>query len=154
MPGKEDFLKKADGILFSPDSIPAAFLFFGLDHLSEINERMGYETGDQVIRSASLSLRKSFRKSDLIGRYGSDKFMVLIKNVPEFVLIMHLRQILNYLQIEFKNDTEQIAVTSSIGVIYCTDVPEQNMQQIMEMADIELSRAKEAGRNCYSIREL
>lgn len=151
---REVFLKQAGRALSSSDSIPAAFLFFGLDHVSEVNERLGHETGDQVIRSTSLSLRKSFRQKDLIGRFGSDKFMVLIKNVPEFILIMRLKQILNYLQVEYGSSTEHVSVTSSIGVIYFTDTPEQNMQQLLEMADLELHRAKEAGRNCYSIREL
>lgn len=151
---RDAFLTKAHHLLHSSDSIPAAFLFLGLDHMALVNELLGEDTGDQVIRSAALALRRVFRQNDLVGRFGGDQFMVLIRNVPEFVLIMRLKQVLEYLQADYKNSTEQVSVSSSIGVVYCTDVPEQNVQEILEMADAELVRAKDAGRNCYSIREL
>jgi diguanylate cyclase (GGDEF)-like protein len=56
------------------------FCFFDMDSLKDINDTFGHNAGDQALRSAILILKKIFRGSDIISRWGGDEFMVLMIN--------------------------------------------------------------------------
>jgi diguanylate cyclase (GGDEF)-like protein len=56
------------------------FCFFDMDSLKDINDTFGHNAGDQALRSATLILKKLFRGSDIISRWGGDEFMVLMIN--------------------------------------------------------------------------
>ena len=57
--------------------------FVDLDDLKKINDTMGHDQGDQVIREAALVLKATFRESDILGRWGGDEFSVLVMDTDE-----------------------------------------------------------------------
>ena len=59
---------------------PAAFLYFDLDSLKQINDQFGHAEGDHALRSFAELLRHTFRESDVVGRLGGDEFAVLMTN--------------------------------------------------------------------------
>ena len=60
-----------------------ALLVFDIDNFKKINDARGHQAGDQVLKEFSKILTEAFRKSDAIGRFGGDEFVVFVKGMPE-----------------------------------------------------------------------
>src|ERR1019366_4399123 len=56
------------------DNQPSTLMFADLDHFKPVNDRLGHEAGDDVLRCTAALLRKTFRPADLIARLGGDEF--------------------------------------------------------------------------------
>ena len=114
-----------------------------LDFFKRVNDILGHQVGDRVLRQLAEILRKSVRKNDLAARWGGE----------EFALILDATDINNArIPLERIRKTVELAdfgigrpVTISIGFASPTD--SQTAEQLMANADRALYRAKEAGRN-------
>ena len=120
-----------------------ALILFDLDNFKEINDKYGHLIGDQVLKSTADELKKIFRRTDIIGRFGGDEFFVLMKNIPdEAVLLSKLKQLLSNKQMPYHT-------TKSIGVaLYPNHAA--NFSELFRKADAALYQAKKC-KNCYSI---
>src|SRR5260370_3541630 len=58
------------------DNQPSTLMFADLDHFKPVNDRLGHEAGDEVLRRTAALLRKTFRPTDLIARLGGDEFAI------------------------------------------------------------------------------
>ncbi|MDO4507748.1 MAG: GGDEF domain-containing protein, partial [Spirochaetales bacterium] len=99
-----------------------------------------------------LVLQKYFGHQDLIGRFGGDEFVVYVKDFPEDKLIARLNELLEELRRTYVNGLDTVAISASIGVVFSCNGSELSGAQLMEMADEELYKAKNAGRDQYSIK--
>lgn len=119
-----------------------------IDHFKNINDEHGHVYGDEVLLLFANLMKKTFRDSDLLFRYGGEEFAVLLKGLEnetaEAVLQRFRNSVENY-PFPLKNK-----VTVSIGFCkFHDDVP---LAQLLEQADRALYYAKEHGRNqiqCY-----
>ena len=59
-----------------------AFILLDIDNFKSINDTLGHYTGDNIIQLVSDILKNNFRKTDIIGRFGGDEFILLIQNIP------------------------------------------------------------------------
>ena len=135
---------------------PVCFSIIDIDNFKMVNDKYGHTAGDYILKELGKMLSKSFRHSDIIVRYGGDEFLIVLFDTnPE-----HSEEVMDGFRKKveervFEYQQKQIKITISIGS-YCEIFPEKvklkNLKEYIDMADIALYEAKEAGRNMVSIR--
>lgn len=133
---------------------PTALVFLDLDHFKEVNDSLGHAVGDQAITDASHVLTDKLRGNDLVGRFGGDEFMLFIRDIPEDILRVRLNEIADGLRRTYAKDGVEVPVSTSMGVIYGSALNELPTEELLAMADDELYKAKEAGRDQYRLVNL
>ena len=126
-----------------------AVLFIDLDRFKIVNDTLGHETGDLLLRDLAARLRDSLRAGDTLGRQGGDEFVILLEDIPDPKDISDVSQkILDTVCRPLLLQGQEYAVTASIGVsVYPDDG--RGAQDLLKNADIAMYRAKEQGRNAY-----
>ena len=124
-----------------------------IDYLSEINEKYGRDFGDFVIKELGGLLKKIFRRTDTIYRYGGEEMIVLLPSTPitkAVIPIERLRaQISNHV---FEKDGIKTNITVSIGL--CANYSRfTTPEQLLDAVGKSLVRAKEGGRNKVDLFE-
>lgn len=133
---------------------PVAMMFLDLDGFKRVNDRLGHPAGDRVLREVAERLRAVVRESDVIGRFGGDEFVVLCPETDDaeaLVIAERLREVvaqpMAWLPGEF-------AVSASVGVVIHRAAERgSTVDELLELADAEMYRAKSAGRNRVSIAD-
>jgi len=126
-----------------------AVLFIDLDRFKIINDTLGHEAGDLLLKEMGTRLTDTVRSSDVVARLGGDEFVLLIQEVSEVKQVEAVaRKILAALIKPMFLEGQECRVTGSIGVcMYPSDAADE--QTLMKNADIAMYRAKEAGKNTY-----
>ncbi|MDO3377581.1 putative bifunctional diguanylate cyclase/phosphodiesterase [Geoalkalibacter halelectricus] len=126
-----------------------ALLFLDLDRFKNINDSLGHELGDQVLREVAGRLRTCLRASDTVARLGGDEFVVILEGIEDLnAVALVARNILRNLSRPFQVGPHDLYVTSSIGIsLFPGDA--QSVEGLMKHADVAMYRAKEEGRNNY-----
>ncbi len=120
----------------------------GLDHFKLINDSFGHAAGDHVLRAISQLLKQRLRKSDVVGRYGVEEFVIILPacNLATTQRIMNdLRE--RFAILRFHHEGAEFSCTLSAGLSsnaqFSVTVPEA----FLASADRALQNAKQAGRN-------
>jgi diguanylate cyclase (GGDEF)-like protein/PAS domain S-box-containing protein len=126
-----------------------AVLFIDLDRFKVINDTLGHEAGDVLLREMAARLRECLRASDVVARLGGDEFVVLVQEVSDVGQVsMVARNILSAVMKPVVILGQECRVTASIGV--CMHPEEgQDEQAVMKNADMAMYLAKEEGKNNY-----
>ncbi len=128
---------------------PLAILFIDLDRFKNINDTLGHDAGDRVLKEVAERLRGCLRESDTAGRLGGDEFVVLIEELSQPVYVAGVAQkILTAVTKPLILDAQEFHLTASIGISTYPD-DSKDMQSLLKNADIAMYRAKEQGRNNY-----
>ena len=122
-------------------------MFLDLDDFKTINDGLGHETGDLLLRSVAARLQSCVRKSDTIARLGGDEFAILVEDVDTIQQVERVSmKVLDRLSELFRVDNRQLYITTSIGItLYPQD--ETDTGKLLKNADIAMYHAKELGRN-------
>ncbi|MDL0430553.1 EAL domain-containing protein [Marinobacter sp. TBZ242] len=128
---------------------PAALMFLDLDGFKRINDTLGHDCGDELLKQVSQWLTGCVREDDSVARLGGDEFVVLLSRIsgPDAagkVAETILRRLCQRVRL---NDHE-VGITVSIGI---TMIPHDSEDPgtLMKYADLAMYRAKELGRNMY-----
>jgi diguanylate cyclase (GGDEF)-like protein len=125
-----------------------------LDHFKRINDTYGHSAGDKVIKAIAHLLRQRVRKTDAVGRYGGEEFVIVLPRCSceeALVLMEDVRQ--RFCDITFAADQRNYNVTLSAGIAsYRPGV--ERAEQLLQEADAALYRAKEGGRNRIAFQGL
>lgn len=123
--------------------------FLDIDRFKEINDTLGHEAGDELLRQAALRLKGVIRTSDTISRIGGDEFNLVLADIsyPEYAADV-ARKILSEIQKPFMIRGHQINVSTSIGISVFPD-DSTEMDALLRYADMALYYAKEHGRNMF-----
>ncbi len=120
-----------------------AVLFVDLDDFKTINDTLGHQRGDEVLRIVADRISGVIRDGDTPGRVGGDEFMVLAEEIANSEAVYHLAErIVEAIRRPFSFDGRNLVVTGSLGIaVY----PEngQDSQTLIGRADIAMYRAKE-----------
>ncbi|WP_186670734.1 GGDEF domain-containing protein [Sporosarcina sp. BP05] len=121
---------------------------FDIDNFKSINDEYGHLFGDEVIKQVSSACLSSIRKIDLIGRFGGDEFVILLKDFSLEDGKLKAEQLLEIIRdIKLFKDGNTISVTASIGVSTNADCTIMHFNELFNFADIKLYEAKQNGKN-------
>ena len=127
----------------------AVVLFIDLDRFKNINDTLGHDAGDYVLKEVAHRLQSNLRESDTVGRLGGDEFIVLLEEPPRPLNAAVVAQkILTALCRPYSVKGQEFDITASIGIsTYPNDGAD--IQTLMKNADIAMYRAKEQGKNNF-----
>lgn len=124
-------------------------LFIDLDRFKPINDTLGHEMGDRVLKLVAKRLLESVRAHDTVARLGGDEFIVLLEAIKKRDSISMLAEkMLNHLAKPMLLDEHELFVSISIGI---SIFPEHgdNAHSLIKNADIAMYSAKQKGKNTY-----
>jgi diguanylate cyclase (GGDEF)-like protein len=126
-----------------------AVLLIDLDHFKEVNDTLGHQAGDQLLKTIGAVLKGCVRQTDLVARLGGDEFGVLLRHVngtqaaqvaESIVKATHHRQV--------AIGKRLISVTASVGVAMLNDAA---ASEVLANADFAMYDAKQSGRNGFAV---
>lgn len=125
---------------------PVSVIIADVDRFKSINDTHGHVVGDKVLQSITGRLRSAARRGDVIGRYGGDEFLIVLKNTESKTALRVAERMRARLKDQpFDFAGHSIHVTLSAGV--ATARADDNSESLIESADAALYRAKRAGRD-------
>lgn len=126
-----------------------AILFIDLDNFKSVNDTLGHETGDNLLKLAAARLQGVVRETDTVGRLGGDEFIVILGQTESAEeAIPTATHILMTFRNPFQFNQREIILTASIGISIC---PTDGLQhtELLRKADIAMYAAKREGRNNF-----
>jgi diguanylate cyclase (GGDEF)-like protein len=131
-----------------------AVLFLDLDQFKNVNDTLGHQAGDELLRAAAARIRECVREGDLVARQGGDEFAVLVQDkvsLHEYVEPLAAR-IIQALAAPFDLLNYQASVGVSVGIA-TSGTQKVTADAILKYADMALYKAKAAGRGSYRVFE-
>ena len=129
-----------------------ALLFIDLDNFKILNDTLGHDQGDLLLKSVAQRLSSCVRAMDTVARLGGDEFVVLLEQIDAQaeILAEHAHKvgekILNALSLPHALAGHQYRSTPSIGVVLFDDAP-TTVGELLKQADLAMYQAKTAGRS-------
>ena len=122
-----------------------------LDNFKGVNDTIGHDVGDLLLKAAVDRLSSALRKGDTVARFGGDEFVLIfhdLKGIEDAILVA--QKIVDSFHKPFLIDTHQLVVTTSIGIaIYPNDGIDEDI--LLRNADIAMYQAKQAWRDRYQL---
>jgi len=119
-------------------------LFCDMDRLKRINDELGHDAGDRVLRAVGSAMKRTLRREDLIGRYGGDEFVVVMPNVTRETAYDRADQLIEAVQSVNDSLTDDLRVGLSVGIaVYPFDA--QDYPTLVRLADQAMYLAKREG---------
>ena len=126
-----------------------AVMFIDLDRFKTINDSLGHQTGDYLLKEVASRLCRAVRVSDTVGRLGGDEFVVLVPGIRSPDECVHVAEkIIEALDTSFPLDGRMLHITPSIGISMYPD-DGRDVATLMRHADAAMYHAKANGRNNY-----
>lgn len=140
--GFEIFSMQWSSALHSEQPISVAFL--DLDYFKEINDQFGHAAGDKTLRDFATQLNHNLRHADSLIRWGGEEFVIIMPATPLNKAIKAMQRIQAS---GFSTRPDGTPLTVSIGLAERVKDGIQNPEQLLNIADQRMYRAKKAGRN-------
>lgn len=133
------------------NAAPFAVLFGDLDHFKQINDGLGHEAGDQLLKTVARRLQKTLRIEDSICRLGGDEFVVLLQDVTKFEAVVTVAEkLIKKINKPIRLGNNKVHVGISFGIaLYPTDG--DDAKTLLRNADSALYDAKAKGRGCCQL---
>lgn len=128
--------------------VPHAIILVDLDYFKNINDTYGHTVGDEVLKVFAKNMQEVVDKNGLCSRYGGEEFLILLP----YVTLEKALEIVGALRAKqaFTNNLSGCPVTFSAGVTVCSEMS-KTPEQLINIADNALYKAKQAGRNCTKV---
>jgi diguanylate cyclase (GGDEF)-like protein/PAS domain S-box-containing protein len=132
-------------------SSPFAVLFGDLDHFKKINDGLGHEAGDLLLKTVARRLQKTLRQEDSICRLGGDEFVVLLQDATKFEGVVKVAEkLIKRISKPIRLGANKVHVGMSFGIaLYPTDG--DDAKTLLRNADSALYDAKAKGRGCSQL---
>jgi len=139
---------------FQRTQVRSSLVMLDIDHFKRINDTYGHPAGDEVIRHLANLLVSLARKTDIVGRYGGEEFGVVLVDTDSTNAEIYCERVRRAAEaIDVMADGQVINFTVSLGI---SELQEDTVSpsEWISQADQALYRAKQNGRNCFSVHGL
>lgn len=124
-----------------------AVVFIDLDRFKIINDTLGHDVGDELLKQVARRLKDSVRKGDTVSRLGGDEFAIILTELASDKDITRVvEKISQVAAAPYYIDGKELIVTPSIGISRCP-LDGKEVQVLLKKADVAMYKAKKAGRN-------
>lgn len=123
-----------------------ALLFLDMDRFKAINDTLGHDAGDELLRNVAERISASVRSSDMVARLGGDEFVVLMEDLPSYAAAAEVgRKIIKATNLPFSIGSQNLKTSVSIGIsLYPQDG--DSVTTLMRNADLAMYHAKQQRR--------
>ncbi|MGE5626293.1 MAG: EAL domain-containing protein [Bacillota bacterium] len=126
--------------------VRVAVLFLDLDRFKTVNDSLGHETGDRLLKAVSMRLRENMRDSDTISRQGGDEFLLVLRDVADPAAAARAAEkLLETVARTYVVGEYELHITPSIGISLFPDDAD-DIDELIRNADAAMYHAKEHGR--------
>jgi len=132
------------------EGAPVAFALLDLDHFKRVNDRFGHAAGDAALRAFAQAVKSRLRSSDVLGRMGGEEFGLILPMTDgpgAARIVEQVRDAVEAMEVRSPEGGENFRVTVSAGVVVAASDSGLTASRLYMLADKELYRAKELGRN-------
>jgi diguanylate cyclase (GGDEF)-like protein/PAS domain S-box-containing protein len=150
MPNRSLFMERLQHAVAraARNSSKAGVLYLDLDRFKVINDTLGHDAGDSLLKLVADRLRACVRETDTVSRLGGDEWAVLIENASPLELTAVAEKLLDALAKPLNVATHELFPTASLGVsVYPEDGADG--RTLLKHAEVAMYRAKHEGRNSY-----
>lgn len=153
LPNRELLKDRLDSAIFQARRRggTVAVLFVDLDRFKEVNDRLGHDGGDEILREAGRRMSGCLRDTDTLARLGGDEFLIVLPLLEELEdAEVVASKIIEQLTQPFRVGTQSAQLSASIGIAYYPDDAD-NDEALLHNADLAMYRAKNVGRATYRL---
>ena len=126
-----------------------ALLFIDLDRFKTINDTLGHDYGDELIKQVAVRIKQATRETDVVSRLGGDEFTVMLTNVSDEIHASIIaKDILARLSKPFLLEGHEVFSSASIGITL-SPIDGQDVNTLLKNADMAMYEAKDQGRNTF-----
>ena len=147
---KEEIQKRVEQALSS--KLPYfAFFIVDIDNFKGVNDNLGHQFGDTVLREISHKITSLFGENDCVGRLGGDEIAILMRNAPdENAIYRKAEQLLIAIRNTYYGASAKYVVSGSIGIAL---YPEHGTtyEALYHNADVALYESKRQGKDCFTV---
>jgi diguanylate cyclase (GGDEF)-like protein/PAS domain S-box-containing protein len=126
-----------------------AVLLVDLDGFKQVNDSLGHDAGDELLRVVARRFEEVVRASDTVARFGGDEFALLLEDVVEEETVALARRLLEHLSAPIAIAERDVALGASIGIILSPGAA--SSEELVRDADVAMYAAKDAGRGRYEV---
>ena len=128
-----------------------SIMFIDLDNFKSVNDTMGHDAGDYLLKEVANVLSKTVRKIDTVARFGGDEFMIMLNNIENQNDISKVAEnVMRIFSKPFILSEQEFFITASAGIA-TFPIDGENPDTLIKNADTAMYEAKEKGKNQYSI---
>lgn len=128
-----------------------ALLFIDVDHFKHVNDTLGHDAGDELLRVLAKRFTNTVRSADTVARLGGDEFTIILNEVKDpFAVSQVAANIIKAIEkpIKLEKHSQDITLTASIGIAMAP-TNSDNAEALIKQADLALYKAKDEGRNNF-----
>ena len=130
------------------DNDQFALMFLDLDRFKYINDTMGHQAGDEMLKVIAARLAGTVREGDTVSRLGGDEFVILLRETGAEGALFVAEKLLGSVAQSFEINGTTVGTEASIGIsLYPHDG--SDVETLIKHADVAMYHAKEAGRNNF-----
>jgi diguanylate cyclase (GGDEF)-like protein len=154
LPNRSALTEHVHKLLQIPDTATCgAFIQLDLDHFKTINDALGHDVGDEVLRNIGRRLRQNLGEDTLVGRIGGDEFALVLQHLgaePDAYLERVIKQVITLMQQPVQVGDHLLDLGCTLGVVLFPEFAATALD-VFRNADIALNRAKSSGRGGYQV---
>lgn len=149
LPNRKMIIKKLDQLIRCSSQIGSGFslIYIDIDNFKEINDLMGHQIGDMILKAVASCWKSKLNSRDLLGRLGGDEFAVIIRrDMSREEILEYVNRLKDAVSDVFKFNTREFNINASYGIsVYPEDGG--STEDLMKHADMAMAVAKSSGKN-------
>jgi len=118
-----------------------------IDHFKRLNDEFGHDVGDMALRMVAATLESNLRKSDVIGRWGGEEFIVVLYDVSSLKELESISEKARTLVACSRLDLPDMSLTVTISIGATLILPTDTPESVIRRADELMYESKQSGRN-------